>query len=371
LLAVRLETTSLRFTLALLYLLEAGLMAGLVLVSRHFSLPILLVLAACDGLLAIAAAALTRSALATTLADENLLREGNALLNLVGMIIIAGGPAISGLLVASRGVASALELDAATFVVASFAIVTANELRIASDEDSSFSDRLRGGMTTLRTLPSVTRLLVAISLVVGLGSIAIPVEVVFAKSTLHAGDSGYGVLLTSWGIGMILGSFTFATARRLSFRFVLSVGTMLIAIGYAGLAAAPTLAVACCFSFVGGAGNAAAWGAARTALQGRIPLNRQSALMAVLEASNQLMPAVGFVVGGAITALSSPRVAYALSAAGVAAVLLVFTIRSIDGEPVADIPQQRSHDATPQGVHDAQETEASARTNYSPTSTFG
>ena len=41
-----------------------------------------------------------------------------------------------------------------------------------------------------------------------------PIEVAFAKDTLDAGDLGYGLLLASWGTGMVLGSLVFAGLRR-------------------------------------------------------------------------------------------------------------------------------------------------------------
>jgi hypothetical protein len=371
LLAVRLETSSPRVVLASMYMLEAALFVALIAVARHFSLALLLVLAGCDGVLAITSSALSRSAVATTLTKDGLMREGNALLNLGGMIVIAGGPAISGLLVASRGVVSALELDAGTFVIAAAIIATAKGLQIASDEDASFRERVASGLKLLRTRPTVTRLLVATTLVVGLGSIVVPVEVVFAKHTLHAGDSGYGLLLTAWGIGMVVGSFTFASMKNLRLMVVLGVGTTLIVAGYCGLAVAPSLAVACGFSWLGGTGNSAAWVAARIALQERIPLNRQPGLMAVLEAANQLMPAIGFIVGGAITALSSPRAAYAISAAGVAVVLLWFTVRPIDRVPLSEITavdEPRSDSACQPKT---QEKEVSSRTNYSANTNLG
>ena len=67
---------------------------------------------------------------------------------------------------------------------------------------------------------------------------------------------------------------------------------------------------------LGGLGNGAGWIAAVTAVQERIPLTTQSAVMSVLKGLNQVMPAIGFAVGGAITAATSPRDAYAVAAIG-------------------------------------------------------
>jgi MFS family permease len=372
LLAVRLETGSARLALTLMYLVEAGLLAALAIVARHFSLPLLLALAGLDGVLSITTSALSRSALVTVLTRQSLLRAGNALLNFGGMLVIAGAPAVSGLLVASHGVVPALEVDVATFLVAALIIATsARGLPIASDREAPYRERLRAGLGTLRTRPTVRRLLVAIALVIALGSVAIPVEVMFAKDTLHAGDSGYGLLLTSWGVGMVGGAFAFATLKELALTTVLAVSTVLIAAGYLGLAVAPTLAIACGFSLLGGSGNSAAWVAASTALQERIPLKRQPALMALLAASNQLMPAIGFIVGGAVAALSSPRIAYAISGAGVAGILLAFTIWPIDRVQLAAVQHSGEQEIGQPEDGETQEPGALARNNYSPTAHFG
>ncbi len=111
---------------------------------------------------------------------------------------------------------------------------------------------------------------------------------------------------------------------------VVGVGALVIAVGYGGLAVAPSLAIACVASAVGGAGNGAGWVAAVTSIQERIPMNAQSAVMTLLEGLNQVMPAIGFVVGGVLTAATSPRLAYGAAAVGVALVLLVTAARPID-----------------------------------------
>ena len=372
LLTVRIETLQPRYMLATLCLMEAAVLSGIALIAHHhFSLPVLLALTALDGVLAITSIALSRSTLATGLTEIGLLREGNALLNFGGMIVIAGGPAVSGWLVASNGAITALEVDVATFVIAAVILLTARDLRLASDEGSRFRDRLHAGIMVIRTRPAISRLLAAVSLVIALGSVALPVEVIFAKRTLHAGDSGYGLLLTSWGVGMILGSLAFATLKEVRLMRMLAICTWLIAAGYVGLALSPSLAVACVFSFVGGSGNSAAWVGARTALQQRIPLNRQPVVMAVLEAANQVMPAIGFVVGGAVTAASSPRAAYAISAAGVAAVVIFFTVRPIPAITLAHVEPMADAIAASHGAADMQDLGPRSRTSTVPTPTIG
>ena len=95
----------------------------------------------------------------------------------------------------------------------------------------------------------------------------IPIEVIYAKQTLGAGDSGYGLLLASWGVGMVLGSIVFAAVRRASLPVLLFFSTIAVGAGYLGLAAAPTLALACAASVVGGAGNGVQWVSVISAVQ--------------------------------------------------------------------------------------------------------
>ncbi len=322
LLASRVESAPARRILPGLYAAEALIFAALAVISAHFMLPLVLGLAALDGLLAITAKALTRSAAATTLSGEGLLRQGNAILNIGFTTGGAVGPALAGAVAAGLGVGVALWLDAASFAVAAVAFVTAADLRIESDRQSDTLGRLRAGLRQLRDEPGVARLVGAFAFALLFSSIAIPIEVVFAKQTLHAGDSGYGLLLGAWGLGMVIGGAAFAAAERVPLPIVLVASAVTIAAGYCGLAAAPDLAVACVCSALGGLGNGSGGVAIMNALQEALQLRFQGTVMAVVEGLIQLAPAIGFVLGGAIATAYSPRGAYLVSGAGVMAVLL-------------------------------------------------
>jgi transmembrane secretion effector len=319
-----------RVVLTVLYIAEAALFAAIASVAHRFSLPLVLALVTVDGVLAIVATTLNRSAITNNLVGVGLLREGNGLVNLGAMVAFAAGPVVAGALVAWHGASVALTVDAGSFLLTALVIASAPGLRIESDRETGTAGRFKAGMAILRTRPTVRRLLLAITITLGLASVAVPIEVVFAQKTLHAGSSGYGLLLTSWGAGMLIGGVAFTLGRSIPLMRILGYSTAMVAIGYGGLALSPTLAVACTFSFVGGTGNGAAWVAAMTAIQQRIPLTNQSAVMSVLTALNQVMPAVGFLIGGVVTSVSSPRVAYAISAVGTAAALATFLFRPIN-----------------------------------------
>ncbi len=141
----------------------------------------------------------------------------------------------------------------------------------------------------------------------------IPIEVVYAKETLGASDSGYGLMLACWGAGMVLGSLVFAAVRRASLAALLFFSTLAVGAGYLGLAAAPTLALACAASVLGGTGNGVQWVSTISAVQEMTVAGMQARVMSVLESIGAAMPGVGFIVGGVIAATASPRAAFLIA----------------------------------------------------------
>ena len=78
------------------------------------------------------------------------------------------------------------------------------------------------------------------------------------------------------------------------------------------MATAETLLVACLVSVVGGAGNGVQWISVVTALQEATPADYQARIVGLLESLGAAMPGVGYLLGGALVALGSPRTAYAV-----------------------------------------------------------
>ena len=95
-----------------------------------------------------------------------------------------------------------------------------------------------------------------------------------------------------------------------------------IAVAYLGLAVAGTLLVACLISVIGGIGNGIQWIAVMTALQEQTARDYQARISGLMESLGAAMPGVGFLLGGAIVALSSPRAAYAVAGAGLVLIVL-------------------------------------------------
>ncbi len=322
-LVARVERPPPRYVLPVLYAGEAAAFAGLVLFSSHFSLAAVFVLATLDGALALTARALTRAVAAAMLEPSGELRAGNAILNVAFTGGAAVGPAIAGLVVAGFGVEAALLLDAVSFYAIAWILLTAGPLPQATPDEGNTRERLRAGLAYVREHKRLRHLIVAQGLAFIFFAAVIPIEVIYAKETLDAGDAGYGLLLASWGAGMVLGSLVFATLRRASLPLLLLFSTVTIGLGYLGMAMAPTLAVACAAATVGGAGNGVQWVAVVSAVQELTAENMQARVMSVVESVGAAMPGVGYLLGGVIASVADPRAAFAFAGAGVLAIVTI------------------------------------------------
>jgi MFS family permease len=322
-LVVRAERPPPRLALPVIYCGEAVAFGLLALLASHFSLAGVVVLAMVDGALALAGRALTRAVAAAMLEPTGELRAGNALLNIAFTGGAALGPAIAGLIVARFGVQIALLLDAFSFYAIGWILFTAGPLAQAEPDPGRVRDRVRSGVAYIRERTRLRRLLIAEGVAFVFFAAVIPIEVIYAKQTLHAGDTGYGLLLASWGVGMVLGSLVFAKLRRAPLPYLLFFSTITVGAGYLGMAAAPALATACVAAAVGGTGNGVQWVAAVSAIQELTAQNMQARVMSVLESIGSAMPGIGYLLGALVATTRSPRATFLLAGVGVLATVVV------------------------------------------------
>lgn len=345
-LVARIDRIPTRVILPALYAAEAGVFAVLAFIADDFSLAPVLALAILDGSLASSSRALTRASASAVLAPAGALREGNALLNLAFTIGSAGGPAIGGLVVAGAGASTALAADAVSFLAVAVLLLAARNLPRPEDdgEHGGWRQRLRLGLTYVGERPALRRLLAGQALAFIFFALVIPIEVVFAKETLDAGDAGYGALLAGWGVGMVLGSLVFASLRDVALVRLLFVSTLAIGVAYLATAAAPTLLLACLASVVGGVGNGVQWIALVTAVQELTRATYQARVLSLLEAIASAMPGIGFLLGGTIAAIFAPRASYAVAGAGVLIVLVVaaISLRRVEWTPELEQSERRA-----------------------------
>jgi MFS family permease len=122
---------------------------------------------------------------------------------------------------------------------------------------------------------------------------------------------------------MVIGGFAFAAMRKAPLPLLLFLSTLAVGVSYLGLAAAPSLLVACVASVIGGSGNGVQWVGVISAVQELTGSSMQARVLGVLESVAAAMPGVGFAVGGLIAAVSSPRVTFLVAGLGVLAILAI------------------------------------------------
>jgi Transmembrane secretion effector len=312
----RLEQRAARGVLVTLYLVEACVFLVLALLVRDFSLLPVLALTLLNGSIAVAARVLGRAAGVSITVRAGLMREGNAVANSSISVAYMIGPGLGGLIVATAGTRAALFSDVGIFAASALIIATSHALPSGAPERQPARGRLRAVARYARTNPLIRRLIALEAVAMLFFTISIPVEVVFAQRTLHAGAGSYGVLLSAWGVGAIAGSALYARWRLRTSRFLIVLGTSLLGAGFLVMAAAPTIDVAIVGSGIGGFGNGIQIVAMRTALQEATAADWMALILGVNESMFQAVPGAGILLGGAITATAGPRVALAVGASG-------------------------------------------------------
>jgi MFS family permease len=347
----RLDQASARRVLVGLYLSEALIFLLLSWLVGHFSLVSILILALLDGVLALTAKVLTRAVWTSATTAVGQMREANALINSALSLCYMVGPALGGVVVAVGGTRTALLVNVGLFVLMALTIATATGLPHAVAERVRAAGRLKAALAEARKEPMIRRVLGLQAAGMVFFTISIPVEVVFAQHTLHVGATGYGVLLSAWGGGAVLGSAIYARWRERPSRTMITLGCVFLGVGFVVIAVAPTLAVAIIGSSIAGLGNGIEIVAARTALQEAVPERWMALILSFNESVLQAVPGVGILLGGAIAAIAGPRAAFAVAAAGSFVVAGAVWLRLRTSAPARgvdlapEIPPPRTHHA--------------------------
>jgi len=351
----RVEASTRRSELSGLYFFEAVATAALAILQWHFWLPAVLLLAALDGTAALAASALLRAEVARIARDQiegqlegatrpdesteadaqDAERKANAALNVAFSITFVAGPVLGGMVVAAAGAPAALFIDVGSFLICGALLI---HLHPHVDEAGGDSVRahLRAAWTHINEVPALRALLLTEAFALVFIQSGGPIEVVYAKATLHAGDRGYGLLVTAWGAGAVLASVVFARSVRRPLGVMLSAGIFALGAAFVGFALAPSLAVACVASFVGGVGNGLEWPSLISLVQRLTPQHLHGRLMGTVESLAALCLAIGLLLGGALVALSSARVAFVVVGLGAMVSTIAFVRLSLRGlEPAA------------------------------------
>jgi hypothetical protein len=339
----RVEASRRRRELSGLYAFEAVATTVLAVLLWHFWLPLVLLLVVLDGTAALAASALLRAETARAAREEiagvdastdaitQALTErmqaaeqkANAALNIGFSASFVLGPVLAGAIVAGASASTALFVDAGSFLICGAFLLDLHP-HVEEAAGESVRARLLAAWRHINDVPALRTLLLVQALALVFFESAAPIEVAYAKVTLHSGDRGFGLLVTVWGAGVVLGSIVFARSSARSLGRMLSLGTFAVGLAYVGFAAAPSLLLACVAALVGGTGNGMQWAPLVSAVQRLTPPEMQGRVMGALEAIGALAPALGLSLGGALVVLSSPRTAFTLVGIGAGLTMIAF-----------------------------------------------
>ena len=332
--------------LPLCYLVEACLFLALAAVSRHVGVALIVALAFVDGTLAFAARSVTRATTASTLIPHDLMPEGKAVFNLALGAATVAGPVLGGAVLALLGPSTALAADGVSFLVAATLIAGTPGLRArhASDATSDAtsdaarptpSRQLRAGLRYIAGHAELRVLILGEGIAFVFFYLVVPVTVVYATRSLHAGPAGYAAILASWGAGAVIGSTVHIRLARRIGRATILLSTAAVAVAYLGTALAPTLLFACAASVIGGVGNGTQWASVETAVHQFVEEHFRLRVSAILESMAAVAPGIGIVLGGALTALFSPRAAYLAAGLGLVALITAVALsRVLAAEPL-------------------------------------
>jgi MFS family permease len=279
------------------------------------------------------------------LVPDDELTNANSLLQTIETLAWMIGPVVGGIMLEVVGPDLPYAVNAVTFLVSAALIFGISEKKLRSEESLTrghWRDVADGIRLVLTSAPLRTVLIVWNIALIGSAAINVA-EVFFAKETLDAGDTGFGILIAASGVGLALGSFLAAPALgKVGLRRHYVAAIALMGLGSGAAALSPSIWVAVPFVIGGAAGNGAAIIANQLLVQRGAPDRYRGRALATIMSSNYAFLGVAMAGAGVLTDLYGARLVW-LGAGAVyfvgAVVALVLTrwlpVRASDEEDEA------------------------------------
>jgi MFS family permease len=281
------------------------------------------------------------------------LTRANALIGGTFSASIMVGPALGGLLVASIGVDAAFLADAVTYLVSAILLSTVPLPRPHREsEEEGFVRELRFGFAYLLGARVPLAIVVGAFLTILTINATIPAEVFLAKETFGAGDTGYGLLVSLWGGGMVLGSAMMAVlGDRINLVLLYFLSIFLGAFALMGTGLAPAFVLALGALTVEGAATGIDNVATDTILQERVPEAFLGRVFSIRFLGYSAGEAFAYPAGGLLVDAVGPRSTYILAGIATAAAGLLVLLAMI----AIPIRGREQADRVPSGGHEKRE----------------
>jgi len=263
------------------------------------------------------------------LVERDDLMTANAWLVTAGNLGSAIGPLIGGVLVAAVGVSGALGVNAISFLASAGLLLGLPALRVAEPETERIGllAATREGLRFARRDRVMRGVIVG--LVLGAATAALDnVALVFmATRVFDSGPTGFGMLESVFGIGMILASAIFIKRRKISPAAVFTLGWLGTAIGNFGVGLAPTIAAAGAAQLIGGAGNGAGLVGGDTLIQRSVPKQMLGRALGASGSAPFIGMLIAYAAGGLLVDTFGARETFLIS--GVATTLVATFVWSL------------------------------------------
>jgi len=263
---------------------------------------------------------------------EGDLTRANALIGGTFSASIMVGPALGGLLVASVGVDTAFLADAVTYLISAVLLSTVSlpRPRRESEEEEGFVRELRSGFGYLIGAPVPLAIVLGAFLTILTINATVPAEVFLAKETFGAGDAGYGLLVSLWGGGMVLGSALMALlGDRVNLVLLYFLSIFVGALALAGTGLSPAFVLALGALTVEGAATGIDNVATDTILQKQVPEAYLGRVFSIRLLGYSVGEALAYPVGGLLVDAVGPRSTYLLAGIATAAAGLLVLLAII------------------------------------------
>jgi MFS family permease len=252
----------------------------------------------------------------------------NSLISLGRNAGIMVGPAIGGALVAAIGPTWVFGLNAMTFAVSAILVWTVRAPFEGERSDATEHRGLRAGFVFIaRDRVLRTLVLAWTGLVFGFGLVMVA-DVPLVEH-FHAGSIGYGLLITFWGAGSVVGSLAGRYLNEDREPRALFLGTALIAVTTAAIAVSPWFAPILVIALLSGMGDAIVLVAEQGIQQRRTPDAVRSRVIATSEGLTSIAFILGFAAAGVVLRAVGPRNVYAIGGltAAIGALVLLPILR--------------------------------------------
>jgi MFS family permease len=272
--------------------------------------------------------AASRAAIPNLVEDESQLPWANSWVSVGVNAGITAGPVLGGVLVAALGPSWVFGANALTFLVSVCLVwsIRRSFSGVHTEEETREHQGVVAGFRFIRRDPLLLRIVLASGvMVLGLG-MAMVADRPLAEH-FGTGDIGFGLIISCWGAGSVVGSFLGRRLSESTERRWVFLGTAGIAATALAMGVSPAFWPVLVFVMANGIADAIAIVADQGIKQRRTPDVVRARVMSASEAVAHIALALGYALAGPVLALTSAQGLYV--AAGLASAVATLILLPI------------------------------------------